>query len=265
MRRVNNLIKNVNNFATTTIIAPITRLQTRPHTPECENTSPQYKTPRKSGFYKDYDDNQGKKPMTAICTASNISRDTGYRWLRERAALGSSAYQRTRRTLQKLGRQSKVNKTICQFLVSKRNEVRDQPLEYQIAKHNISVKKRDLHIQLRKHTNHGMFYKMAYVKKEISAANKTKRQDVGCEHKDKTVEDFWRLHFFTDEVHVDPSLIKTGYILRERRKRSGPDNIQGKRKKQGNKLHMAGWVNWYQKCEKSEFYHDEEEHIERPK
>ena len=28
---------------------------------------------------------------------------------------------------------------------------------------------------------------------------------------------------------------------------------------------MARWVNWYEKCEKLEFYYDEEDYIERPK
>ena len=32
-----------------------------------------------------------------------------------------------------------------------------------------------------------------------------------------------------------------------------------------NKLHFAGWVNWYEKCKKLEFYNDEEEFIQRPK
>lgn len=36
-------------------------------------------------------------------------------------------------------------------------------------------------------------------------------------------------------------------------------------KKVGNKLHFARWVNWHVKCEKLEFYYDEQDHIERPK
>lgn len=70
-----------------------------------------------------------------------------------------------------------------------------------------------------------MFYKMAYVKKKISPANKKKREDFGEEHKDKTVEDFWHLLIFTGEVHIDPSLVKTGSVLRERGGRTDPDNI----------------------------------------
>lgn len=246
-------------------MAPQTRLQARPRTPEPENTETQYSTPKKSGFFKDYDRDRYIKPFTRICASSQISTRTGYRWLQSRRLYGSSAYRKTRQNSKILGRKSRVTKAKCKFLVSRRNKVRDQLLECQIAEHDIPLKKRALQTQLRKHTNYGMFYKMAYVKKEISPANKKKREDFGDEHKDKTVKDFWHLFFFTDEVHVDPSLMKTGYILREQGTRLDPDNIQEKPKKIGNKLHMAGWVNWHEKCEKLEFYHDEEEHIERPK
>ncbi|KAH7317309.1 hypothetical protein BKA65DRAFT_515732 [Rhexocercosporidium sp. MPI-PUGE-AT-0058] len=51
----------------------------------------------------------------------------------------------------------------------------------------------------------------------------------------------------------------TGYVLREKGTRENPENIQEKPKRVGNKLHIAGWVNWHAKCEKLEFYHDEEE------
>ena len=34
--------------------------------------------------------------------------------------------------------------------------------------------------------------------------------------------------------------------------------------KEGGKFHVAGWVNWYEKCDKLEFYNDEEDEIEQP-
>jgi hypothetical protein len=57
----------------------------------------------------------------------------------------------------------------------------------------------------------------------------------GQEHKGKTIEEFWYRVFFTD-----PSLQRTGKVLRERAKRTDPDNIQEKPKKLGNKLHITG-------------------------
>ena len=33
--------------------------------------------------------------------------------------------------------------------------------------------------------------------------------------------------------------------------------------KEGAKFHIAGWVSWYAKCDKLEFYNDEEDEIEQ--
>ena len=86
-----------------------------------------------------------------------------------------------------------------------RNPVRNQPYEAQIAYHKIPVKRRQLQRKLKEHTNGGQIYKAAFVKKEISDKNKEERESYGYEHKDKTVDDFWRYIFFTDEAHIDPT------------------------------------------------------------
>ncbi len=59
--------------------------------------------------------------------------------------------------------------------------------------------------KLREHTNGGRIYKAAFVKKEISEKNKDERVSYGEEYKDKTVDDFWRYIFFTDEAYIDPT------------------------------------------------------------
>jgi hypothetical protein len=91
--------------------------------------------------------------------------------------------------------------------------------------------------------NKGKFYTQAYVKKEVSTANKPKHMAYGQEHKGKTIEEFWHRVFFTNEFHVDPLLQKTGKVLREYTKRTDPDNIQEKPKKLKNKFHITGWIN----------------------
>ena len=55
-----------------------------------------------------------------------------------------------------------------------------------------------------------------------------------------------------------------GFILREEGTREDPDNIQERLKREGNKLHIAGWINWHVKCEKLEFYYDEESKVVQP-
>ena len=98
----------------------------------------------------------------------------------------------------------------------------------------------------------------------ISKANKAQRVKYGLEHWEKTIEAHWQYIHFTDEAHVDPSSMGAGYILREEGTRENPENIQERNHKQGNKLHIAGWVNWHAKCEKVEFYNDEEEQFIQP-
>ncbi len=231
---------------------------------EASNPKP-YDTPKKARFFNAFD-NAGPRPiLTRICDQQGIHRDTGRRWLAERKEYGPDAVRKSRGRSKILGRKSRVSKKQCQFLVSKENQLCDQLLECQIENHEILVKKRALQTQLKKHTKNAQRYKMGYVRKVISKVNKGLRVDYGHEHKHKTVEGFWSRIHFTDEFHVDPALMKTGFILREEGTRNDPDNIQEKPKKEGNKLHVAGWVNWHAKCEKLEFYNDEEDHTERPK
>ncbi|PVH79038.1 hypothetical protein DL98DRAFT_421223, partial [Cadophora sp. DSE1049] len=54
------------------------------------------------------------------------------------------------------------------------------------------------------------------------------------------------------------------YILREEGTRENPENIQERPKKIGNKLYIAGWINWHTKCEKLEFYYNEEKKVIQP-
>jgi transposase len=105
---------------------------------------------------------------------------------------------------------------------------------------------------------------MAYVSKKISAKNKKERVKYGKNHLYCTVHDFWQYVFFTDEAHIDPSSQGAGYVLRERGYRLDTENIQERGEKTGVKFHIAGWCNWWAKCEKLEFYNDEETYIEGP-
>ena len=116
--------------------------------------------------------------------------------------------------------------------------------------------------KLREHTNGGQIYKAAFVKKEISKKNKDERVSYGEEHKDKTVDDFWRYIFFTDEAHIDPTAQQALGVLRECGKRYDDENIAERGERKGVKFHIAAWVTWDAKAENLEFYHDEEEHEE---
>jgi hypothetical protein len=179
--------------------------------------------------------------------------------------MGSIAYRRTRRRSTKLGRPSKVTKSMCKMLVSpSRNPVRSQPLDAQLAFHKIPVQRHQLSKKLKEHTQGGQIYKCAFVKKEISIKNCKERVAYGKEHKDKSIEDFWSYIFFSDEAHIDPSSLSYQGVLRERGHRYDDENIQERPEKKGIRFHIAAWITWWDKAEKLEFYNDEEDYTFTP-
>lgn len=176
------------------------------------------------------------------------------------------ALRSTRKVSKKLGRKSKVTKAMCQMLVDPtRNPVRDQHYEAQIEYHNLPIKRRQLQRKL-KELVHAQRFKMAFVKKQVSAANKEERVAYGTQHKGKTIEDFWSCITFTDEAHHDPNAQPVGYVLREEggNRRYADENIQERPEMKGTAFHIAAWINWWGKSAKLEFYNDEEDTEEQP-
>jgi DDE superfamily endonuclease len=241
-------------------MAPTTRRTQRITPPPGPTREREADTVKKTWFYSVYDKDHSFKSLRQIAHDEKTPESTARRWLKQRDNIGSLAYRSSRKRSTKLGRQSKVTKSVCKMLVSpSQNPVRDQPYDAQIAFHNIPVQRRQLQRKLKEHTNCGQIYKCAFVKKEISATNKRERVLYRQEHKDKPVEDFWSYIFFTDEAHIDPSAQQAPGMLRERGKRYDDENIVERGEKQGVKFHIAAWITWWDKAEKLEFYKDEEE------
>ncbi|KAH6677155.1 hypothetical protein B0J14DRAFT_583610 [Halenospora varia] len=185
---------------------------------------------------------------------------------------GSPAIRHTRKRSQNLGPRFQVSKKQCKDLVNpETNPVRDQQYEAQIAHFDLRnsntgklISTDTLRRGLRRYTKNAKRYKQAYVSKELSQANLKTREEYGQKYGDKPIE-FWITNIYTDEVHIDPSSQAQGSILREEGIRTNPENIQQRRKKTGVELHIAGWVSWYGKCEKLEFYIDEHIEVIKPK
>lgn len=239
----------------------------RHHTPSPDKFNVGTRTSRKRvRFYDAWDHRSPTRTLRALERQFGLSHPNGQRWLDQRAQYGSPAYQRTRKLSNNLGAPSKVTKETCEMLVSpSRNPVRDQQYEAQIEYHKLPIKKRSLQARLKACTNKGQRYKMAYVQKRISMKNKGERIHYGAAHLQHSIHNFWQFVFFTDEAHLDPSSQSVGHILREQGHRTDPENIQERGEKTGVKFHVAGWCNWWFKCEKLEFYNDEETYTEKPK
>lgn len=106
--------------------------------------------------------------------------------------MGSQGVRTTRKISKKLGRPSKVTKSICQMLVDPaRNPIRDQLYKAQIEYHGIPCKLRQLQLKLKGHTKGGRWYKMTFVKKTISKANCAERKVFGYMHIYKPIEEFF--------------------------------------------------------------------------
>lgn len=256
---------NVFTLRTSLKMAPSTRSTNRIATPSKRSEGSHSDTPKKGAFFRAYDTRDSSTSVRAISRDFGISHPTALRWLHDREINGSPAYRQSRRRSDKLGRRSKVSAETCEMLVSLDNPVRDQSYEAQISFHDIPIKRRALRTQLAKHTNGGQMYKMAYIKKELSAKNIKEREHYGQNHQGKTIDGFWQYIVFSDEAHFDPSSRGQGKILREKGQRYNPENIQQRGSLTGNTLHFAAWVNWHAKAPELLFYNDENSYTEKPK
>ena len=246
-------------------MAPTTQMQTRLDDEKRALHPGEYDTPRKTQLFHDYDREVGSKLLSAIYHEAGVRSPTARRWLRQRKQLGQDVYRKTRKRSNILGRKSKISKKICKHLVSTENPVRDQTLECNIEFHHLPVKRRALTTRLKKNTKNGRRYKIRYVRKRISDKNRREKVTYAQEHQHKTMDRFWQFVYFTDKFHINPSSISAGFVLREEGIAENSENIQERPKKEGNKLHVAGWVNWNKKCKQLKFYHDEEDATVQPK
>jgi hypothetical protein len=247
----------------------ITRSRARRTTPEAAFGRYEADTVKKSRFFNAYDRDVGTKSLTLIAEDAGTTQPTATRWLKEREEHGRDAYRSSRKKSKKLGRKPSLSKQRLRDLCDpEKNPVRKQLYEAQIAFHSLRVHPRTLQRLLKKWTTRGQRYKCAYVKKQISKVNKGKRVKYGEENKDKPIHGFWDKKVFTDEAHIDPDAQGGEYVLREQPPfgdRYDPRNMQEKPQQRGVMLHVAAWVSWDAKAEKLEFYHDEEDYIEKPK
>lgn len=233
-----------------------TRSGYRQTTPVGQIEGKEADTTKRTRFYDAFDTKVTGQSLRALCKHHHIGESTGRYWLRQRQILGSPAYRHTRQLSTHLGQPLKVTDAqLRRLLDDKTNPVRDEPLSVQIAHHNLNISERQLQNRLR--AFHAQMYKAVYVRDELSQRVKDLRQAYGQKHKNQTIDSYWKSIVFTDEFHLDPSQQRAPQILRREGTRNELQNIATRPPKTGIILHCAGWVNWYAKCEKLEFYNDE--------
>ena len=91
----------------------------------------------------------------------------------------------------------------------------------------------------------------------ISFKNKAGRVDYGETHVFDALFGFFDHTVYTDEAHIDPTSQAQGRVLREQGTRDNTENIEERPPLKGVRFHIAGWISWWEKAEKLEFYNDE--------
>lgn len=235
-------------------------------TPPTESSEAKEATTRKRcRFFDALADRGAIESLRSISESVELPESTGRLWKKQLESMGSRAKRRTRSTSGKLGRPSKVTKSMCKKLVDpKQNPLRYQALEAQIEHFNVPVKKRQLQRKLKEHTRGGQKYKCAWVRKVVSRKNRGERQEFGHAHEGHGIHDYWSRIFFTDEAHIDPQSQGVPSVLREEGTREDDENIVERVPPKGVTFHVSAYVNWYYKQPKLEFYNDEEDYTEHP-
>jgi len=124
-------------------MAPTTRRTSRITPPPTHAEAHEANTIKKTRFFTIYDKDHTSRSLRSIAADANTTEGTGRRWLKQRGNMGSLAYRHTRPMSKKLGKPSKVTKSMCKMLVNPaKNPVRNQPYDAQITYHKIPFKRR---------------------------------------------------------------------------------------------------------------------------
>ncbi|KAM3071065.1 hypothetical protein ACMFMG_009972 [Clarireedia jacksonii] len=153
-----------------------TRRTRRDITPPSQVIYKEHSTKKRIRFYDTLDSRKPKESVPSFATRFGIARSTVYYLIEQRKKFGDNAYHHTRKLSNNLGPPLRHSpETYKQLVDPASNPVRDQVYKVQLQYHNIRLKPRQLGRNLRRYTKQARRYKQAYVKKQISPSNKTKR------------------------------------------------------------------------------------------
>ncbi|KAF1809205.1 hypothetical protein P152DRAFT_172580 [Eremomyces bilateralis CBS 781.70] len=176
----------------------------------------EYDSPRRVVFFRLYDQSKNRRSFRSICRQKGIEilPSTGIRWLENRKELGPEAVQRTRGLSKRRGRPRKLDNRTLQRLLDPQEPLYDKDIDYQAKELGVGVS--TLHQNLSKRLN-ARHYKNPSTT-AIRDINKGIRKGYGEEHRGKTLTQWWKRVYFTDEVHFNSRELadKQEYELRSR-------------------------------------------------
>jgi hypothetical protein len=226
-------------------------------------------TPTRVRFLEFFDA-RGERTARSIFKDFDISPDTGYRILNDRKRFGELAERRgkLRKHKQQLretqqGPTPIISDEQLDAMVRAPRSQRKRRLEVQAAKAGISACRETVRRALLTRKNAAMF--KASKQKAITLSQQEQRRDYSDLHRCKPVQGFWDGVLFTDEAHMALDDFPDEWILRVIGERFLAKNIVQEPDHGHHVVHMAAWVNYYEKSDSLTFYNDEYDDVELPK
>lgn len=239
-------------------MAPSTRQTVRESTPPRHIRTGEYDTIKRTRIFTAYDAAIPFTTLRKFCKQEIIPKTTMLRMLDERRRLGAIACRRQRKTYEGLGRPSTIDPTIISTALHAPQIQRIKLLQHQMNALGLSCHKTTFQRALKKNTKGAKMFKARYRQKKLSAKNRQERIEYAVEHQHHTVDNYFQYVTYTDEAHFCENESPAPLILREEGTADEPENVVERGQKETVSLHIAGWVNWHAKCDKLEFYNDEE-------
>lgn len=240
-------------------MAPSTRQTERPSTPERHIRTGEYDTIQRTRIFTAYD---AAIPFNSsqrlFCKQNNIPRATLRDMWQLRDKIGPAAHRRQRPSSTILGRRPILGPVAIQAALHAPQEQRRKPVQQQISKLGLNCHPATFERALHRCSHGGRIYKARWRQKKLSTRNRQDRIAYALEHQHHTVDNYYQYVVYTDEAHFCQNESSRPLILRELGTADEPENIVERGQKEDVTLHVAGWVNWYTKCDKLEFYNDEE-------
>jgi hypothetical protein len=133
--------------------------------------------------------NAQTRGIQSLAAEHNITKHSAHNWLRKRWIQGYSAYRRSRKLSERLGRQPKLTYTQIRRLLYASNPVRNQNNEHQIQQFELRCGICALQDTLHCSMKNGRHFRSIQVK-QLSKSDKKKRRKYSQERQIKTVDDF---------------------------------------------------------------------------
>ncbi len=216
----------------------------RPTTPLNSPRRAEHTTPQKVRFFTFYDTE--KCTIAEAAREAGVLRSTASRWIKKRQDLGDAAIRRTRPLSTTLGRPSNVDTAHLHALLEPDHPSHYLKYDVMAEKENIPLTGRSLRRQF---ARIGARKFRTPTVKPISSTNKTKRRQYCGARCRKTVTDYWKFVYFTDEAHFRTRDLsaRDEYDLRKPNGQRRLERLQELKPSIDITVHVAAGISYNQK------------------